>query len=218
MAISQGFNLPPTGRIGKVTTGHRSGNYNLRVIPDVDENAERSEKQKAENSNFGFLSDFINSNLEFFKLGFPKAYQPLNRAIKVNRENVIETADGFEIDFEKFKFSEGKLAPVSITGMTNYKTSSNNHFIRINFLDDYPNTTPNDKILVIYKIVETGEIFFYPRKEDAMQFIRIRSDLKCYTGAIDRYRNKNIEISIVLFNEKEASRTIYCGIIKAQWS
>ena len=73
MAISQGFNLPPTGRIGKVTTGHRSGNYNLRVIPDVDENAERSEKQKAENSNFGFLSDFINSNLEFFKLGFPKA-------------------------------------------------------------------------------------------------------------------------------------------------
>lgn len=217
MAISQGFNLPPTGRIGQTTTGYRSGNYNLRVIPDVEENAERSDKQKAENSNFGFLSDFINSNLEFFKLGFPKAYQPLNRAIKVNRENVIKTADGFEIDFEKFKFSDGKLAPVSPNGLTNVR-SGQDHYIRLNFIDDYTGGQPTDMIFVIYKIEETGEIFFYPRKNNEVQYIRNRNYGRCYTGPVNNYRNKHITLSIVLYNGQEASRTIFFGTILANWN
>lgn len=188
----------------------------MRVIPDVDANAERSEKQKEESSKFGFLSDFINSNLDFFKLGFPKAYQPLNTAIKANRENVIETAEGFEIDFPNFKFSEGKLAPVSISNLSIVR-SGDTRFIRVLFIDDYKGGNPTDKIFLIYKIEETGDIIFYPRKDDEIQYLRERNYGRCFTGEVNLYRNKNITISIVLFNGKEASKTIYCGTILVQW-
>lgn len=217
MAISQGFNLPPTGRIGRTTTGHRSGNYNLRVIPDVDANAERSEKQKAENSKFGFLSDMLNQNLEYLKIGFPKAYQPLNYAIKKNISLVSKTENGFEFDFEKAVFSEGKLKPAYPTNLFLRNSASFRYAIGYTFLNDPIGLqSVNDRIFVILYIHEIGKLIIRETND-------IRAGLNnshtYYVRNLQDFIGKHISLSIYFRNNViGVSNTAFFGTLLANWN
>lgn len=214
MAISQGFNLPPTGRIGRTTTGHRSGSYNMRVIPDVDVNAERSEKQKAESSKFGFLSDLFNSNYEYTKLGFPKIYQPLNYAIKLNTNFVEINNNQIVIDFHNLIFSKGTLEGILLSNKW-LRNIGGNRFIQV----EYNNSGIGERcegaksVLIIY-FHEQNEIIYF---QSSSRSYGTASSRRVNTSYLNGYKGRIARIYLFFYQNKKCCNSLYCGYINLNW-
>lgn len=196
----------------------------MRVIPDVDANAERSEKQKEESSKFGYLSDMLNKNLEYLKIGFPKAYQPLNYAIKKNISLVSKMENVFNFDFPNAVFSEGKLAPCSPTAnsrLTCSNTASNPFSLRFQFFNDYLNEQQDDKdsiLCILYFPVENELYFFQPSTFRGT----LRNPPRCHVNNLNNFSNRIAYCSLFFFNKKnknpfKCSKTIYFGYIRLRW-
>lgn len=187
----------------------------MRVIPDVDVNAERSDKQKEESSKFGFLSDMLNKNLEYLKIGFPKAYQSLNYAIKKNISLVSNTENGFVFDFPKAVFSEGKLAPCSPNLVHWVNNASYPFSVRFIYFNDYPGK--KDDYDLSY-----GIIYFPLTKELIIKktnnFRKNRSSAEQRTFITNLYAYRFLDFYASLFflnpNSKEVSKTIYFGFYR----
>lgn len=188
----------------------------MRVIPDVDVNAERSEKQKEESSKFGFLSDMLNQNLEYLKIGFPKVYQPLNYAIKKNISLVSNTENGFEFDFPKAIFSEGKLAPCSPVSLSTYSTVANPFSVRFDFNNDSFQQIKNDYDRV-YAIIYLPQIKKLLIKKTAFRRVPSTPPPRCYFPNLNSYINQDAQCSLFFNNGKISSNTIYFGQIRLRW-
>lgn len=196
----------------------------MRVIPDVDANAERSEKQKEENSKFGFLSNMLNQNIKYLKIGYPNVYQPLNYAIKKNISLVSKTENGFEFDFSKAAFSEGKLAPCSPNAsqkLSCFNTATNPFSLRYDFLNDYPNEqqADNDSIICILYFSDSKELYLFYSFTLRGTF---KTPPRCYVRNLNEFSNRIASCSLFFFNKKnknpfKSSKTIYFGNILLGW-
>lgn len=206
--------MPPTGRIGRTTTGHRSGSYNLRVIPDVDANVERSEKQKVENSKFGKLSYMFNSIYEYVKLGFPRAYQPLNTAIKLNLPFVEKVDNQIAFDYSKLIFSKGDLEGLTLI-RTVLRRITGKYIISVDYQNNgvgqYSINAESNVIIIIPELNIIKANKSVPRSYGTQGERRISSFF------IDEYKYHTAYVYLFFSQNRQSSPTLFCGSIYLDW-
>lgn len=210
MANSQGFTLPFTGRLGKLTTGYRAGRYITRVIPDVKPMGVPSDEQVMQRDLFGKVSAFYSSLKSVVELGFAsKRGGALNYAIKKNWSQFYLGADfKLEYNFPELSFSEGKMTIFSISSLQIFNTSSGRR-IRVFYEEDYgAQRGHNDRVVCLVHIVETGEIL------TSRAFLRAHSNYFYSEVLGPEYTGKTSEVSCFLTDETgDSSNTMYCGSI-----
>lgn len=129
MAKSQGFILPFTGRLGKTTTGYRSGRYISRVIPDVKPTGEPTESQEKQRIKFGFLANLLSALTEPLKMGLNHldptyAYQ---QGMKLNFSKVSLSAQNVpSINYSDMVISKGKIPNASFAAPSFEETNNIN--------------------------------------------------------------------------------------------
>ena len=183
----------------------------MRVIPDVDANAERSEKQKAECSKFGFLSGLLNSIYPYIKIGYPKVYQPLNFCIKQNLDFVLQNNGEFSFNYKKLSFSKGILETALTDNIVNYQLpSTSEHTIRIKYYNSgVGKYSLGAKIYAILYFVESKTIL-------ARLCLRNR-EYGNYglfiVNKLEEYKFQHVHLFYFFEQNKETSNTMYAGTL-----
>lgn len=187
----------------------------MRVIPDVDADAERSDKQKEENSKFGFLSGLLNSIYPYIKIGYPKIYQPLNFCLKQNLDFVLQNNGEFSLIFEKLSFSKGILETAISTDILNYRASTTGeHLIRVNYNNSgVGKTSQNANIYVITYFVESKTI----HANLSTTTRTYGSQRRLYATNIEKYKNQTAHVFYFFEKNKEVSNTMYAGSLFYRW-
>ena len=189
----------------------------MRVIPDIDANAERSEKQKEESSKFGKLSYMLNLIYEYVKLGFPRAYQPLNTAIKYNLPFVDKVDNQIVFDYSKLIFSKGDLEKISLSNLyLRYQSGSKHRYLQV----EYNNTgvgkrTYNQKCVIIVLLKESNTILTTTganRNYSSSEVNRrVRSDY------VDNFKKQTAYCYIFFYEGKESTDTLFAGSMYLNW-
>lgn len=183
----------------------------MRVIPDVDANAERSDKQKVESSKFGFLSGLLNSIYPYLKIGYPKVYQPLNFCLKNNLKYVIQNDGEISFVYEKLTFSKGILETAITTDIKVLTVKeTNERVIRV----EYNNSgvgkySIGANIYAIVYFVDSKTIYYYKspytRRYTGRKVLSVQN--------IEKFKNQHAHVFYFFELNNEVSNTMYAGSI-----
>ncbi|MCL4641857.1 MULTISPECIES: DUF6266 family protein [Olivibacter] len=113
--VTNGANGPISGKVGSVVFCKWKGIDYVRGLPRINKNRKPTKSQAKQRSKFSFMQEKLKPIVPLVRLGFMNYATNRtghNSAMSYNlKEAVLETTDGYELDYEKFCFSKGILPP-----------------------------------------------------------------------------------------------------------
>jgi hypothetical protein len=110
----EGVNGPFRGKVGTVVSYQWRGTWVMRSVPKIT-NKKRSLKQLANQQKMAVVQTLLQKVIDYVRKGYhlegeKRRMSAFNAAMSYNKMNAVKgDYPDFEIDFEKFRFSEGDL-------------------------------------------------------------------------------------------------------------
>lgn len=113
--VTNGANGPISGKVGSVVFCKWKGIDYVRGLPRINKNRKPTKSQAKQRSKFSFMQERLKPIVPLVRLGFMNYANNKtghNSAMSYNlKEAVLETEDGYKLDYERFCFSKGILPP-----------------------------------------------------------------------------------------------------------